>query len=60
MPVTAAELQAFQAKIKALEAQMNLWIYPDGTVHEHARRLSIATMARLAKSKKEEKSRDKS
>lgn len=31
------------------EAQMALWIYPDGTVHKHALELAKATIVRIAK-----------
>lgn len=49
---TFARIPFAKAREHLKEAQMNLWIYPDGQVHEFARKLSISTMARLARDRK--------
>ncbi len=51
----AARIPFTKVREHLIEAQRSCWIYPDGTVHEFAHRLSIATMARLAKERKSQK-----
>jgi len=36
------------------EAQMNRWVYPDGTVHAYARELAKATIVKIAQTKRRE------
>ncbi len=41
-------------KEHVFEAQMNLWIYPDNTVHQYAKELAKATIVKVAKGKESE------